>query len=1488
MAIVGSAYVEIHAIDKFLQHEIDAAVKKIKDPVLEFQADIDLKPVRAKIKALRSELKAAPLQLKIDANYEEVLDNIDAIRHQQENDDVHINFNPQTDVLETALESIQNRFRDVQSTVNANADTAAAEAQLSYVARNRRSNISVNVDPETRKALEGLLFTLVGALPADKIKGALTGVASNFESLAIMATGASAALGALSASVLTAGANLLGIAGDLVQVGGLVALMPAGIFALTTSIKANKMAWQGFGDAAKDNSDKANKALAKLPPEAQKAALAMRGVAEEIQRPVAAAFWEKVGTSLQDMVKAQLPSVIRGMSDIGSAWGSFTKEVFNSVKNLGDFNDVFGNVATGVRNMIPGINNALEGLARFVGTGSRFLPAFGTYAAGLGEKFGAFAAKAQESGKMMEWIQVGTRRLQELGSVISSTTGILGGLIRASQISGASGLTQLADGLANIRDTVQGEPFQSKLIAVLEGARSGTDALGDGFQDLSRLIGNSTQTLSEFLETTGQIGGTALTSMTKLFDGTGLGSGLLTALYGLQDALVVLEPGFHDLGKVIGDLGEIAGTLFTSMAPGLNNLLSTVAGVIAGLKDGVIAAMPVFNNFFQALFTLASGPIVALAEGIGNLLKIFANMPGPIQTVIITLGLLVAMRGKITGLFTGIQTAFANMRGGVEANAGGLSKSVQNMQRHFGNAATSMSSVGNAIRNIPFAAATSGIGGIGTAAGGALRSLGSSAASGLRGALSGGAALLGGPWGIALGGAIALASAFGEAQAESAAKVKALSDTLDQQSGTVTAVTRKMLATNALDGATNGFDDFVRGVLQGSASVEETLRDLGISTKEYTDRLADPSGRDAFTHGLDEITMALKLGKPVTEEMAAAVGSTKEELAGISGTSMAHLATKARDAAGELSKAEQNVRSIAEATGTNTAQATILARNYEVLASATSSASDKFSALKQNLDIVTGGMRTIADSQQAAAQSTLNTSAAFAKIKEDTKGATQALYSIKDGFNFASQAGLDLRTAVSGSVDSILQLGTASLDQALKAGKSTADAQSIAIQAMQPGVASLRSQLSSLGLAQPQIDSIIRSFGLMPDQIATAIDVTGTEEAQRKILLVKLAGDAFANGNYTSVLAALPEPAKAAIAEATGTADAWKNKDYTAILEALDQTAPGKEAALAQILSVTNGDYKAVLKALDITADPVASAKAQANSYKNADYTADLEAVNRNLGPVANARAQALGYKNADYTAQLEALNRNMGPVANARAQALGYKNADYTANIEARNLTAGPVSSASGALRSVPDILRNITARDFASGPAFNAQSAIAGVQSKTVDVVVRYSAIGKPGINADGNIYPAINAYANGGISKFASGGMMNFNEQHVAQIARGAWPARLWAEPETGGEAYIPLALSKRLRSLKILQQVAEMFGFSLMKKFADGGFMSSMTPQATSSASNLLPSSRAISSSSTTTAQTPTIIVNVYPPAGMDTTAVGKSVVQELNWQIQSNA
>lgn len=68
-----------------------------------------------------------------------------------------------------------------------------------------------------------------------------------------------------------------------------------------------------------------------------------------------------------------------------------------------------------------------------------------------------------------------------------------------------------------------------------------------------------------------------------------------------------------------------------------------------------------------------------------------------------------------------------------------------------------------------------------------------------------------------------------------------------------------------------------------------------------------------------------------------------------------------------------------------------------------------------------------------------------------------------------------------------------------------------------------------------------------------------------------------------------------------------------------------------------------------------------------------------------------------------------------------------------------------------------------------------------------------------------------ANGGkVEFYADGGR---SEQHIAQFARaGTW--RVWAEPETGGEWYLPETPAKRGRSLAIAEQMLAGWGYQMV--------------------------------------------------------------------------
>lgn len=66
-----------------------------------------------------------------------------------------------------------------------------------------------------------------------------------------------------------------------------------------------------------------------------------------------------------------------------------------------------------------------------------------------------------------------------------------------------------------------------------------------------------------------------------------------------------------------------------------------------------------------------------------------------------------------------------------------------------------------------------------------------------------------------------------------------------------------------------------------------------------------------------------------------------------------------------------------------------------------------------------------------------------------------------------------------------------------------------------------------------------------------------------------------------------------------------------------------------------------------------------------------------------------------------------------------------------------------------------------------------------------------------------------ADGGVVSYYANGATVPSEHHVAQMAK-AGSYRVWAEPETGGETYVPHAESKRARSEAIMAETAAIFG------------------------------------------------------------------------------
>lgn len=221
------------------------------------------------------------------------------------------------------------------------------------------------------------------------------------------------------------------------------------------------------------------------------------------------------------------------------------------------------------------------------------------------------------------------------------------------------------------------------------------------------------------------------------------------------------------------------------------------------------------------------------------------------------------------------------------------------------------------------------------------------------------------------------------------------------------------------------------------------------------------------------------------------------------------------------------------------------------------------------------------------------------------------------------------------------------------------------------------------------------------------------------------------------------------------------------------------------------------VKQMTFTADTEAGKRAiddfiEATSKKNGVLTLDA-----NNDPAVAQLAQTLGL--VEVSKGVFAIDANSEPATAKLIAGIAQVNTSTgVMTIDANNNRFQQVLAASKNQGDNTSAAMSIYANDYASARAEQAQRYINSLSSY-IDVFYRKhgeSAQLLPDTFANGGIRPPVYGFANG-------------TENHLAQIAP-AGAMRLWAEPETGGEAYIPLSRMKRRRSERILAEVASRFG------------------------------------------------------------------------------
>ncbi|MGL5816647.1 MAG: hypothetical protein ACRCYR_03720 [Phycicoccus sp.] len=358
-------------------------------------------------------------------------------------------------------------------------------------------------------------------------------------------------------------------------------------------------------------------------------------------------------------------------------------------------------------------------------------------------------------------------------------------------------------------------------------------------------------------------------------------------------------------------------------------------------------------------------------------------------------------------------------------------------------------------------------------------------------------------------------------------------------------------------------------------------------------------------------------------------------------------------------------------------------------------------------------------------------------------------------------------------------------------------------------------------LVQSIADSLDRETGALTEAtkavVAKNLMTNGAADSARKygVDLAELTNAAMGNArSQARVNQALGESAvKAALAsDSTGSlssAMADANVGQAEFGKAILAGGPALDGYIDRLMQAANGDQfmldnlTALLPTLYDTADGQRALAGKVGSTASATRAAAQSQSTMNAllgktrGEVQGVIDKLRGMKNKSVT--VKALTTD----AEANLRKLGYKVQRMPDGSVKITATAATAAASAAIARAARD--RTATIRVRTVGGRINVGGG-------------RYANAGQM---ADGGVITRFSSFADGGIRdlkrvfgdsvrSFAAG-----SERHIAQIAK-AGEMRIWAEPETGGEAYIPLSPAKRPRSMAILDDVANRFGMALEPK------------------------------------------------------------------------
>ncbi|MFZ3557219.1 hypothetical protein [Streptomyces sp. BH055] len=837
-------------------------------------------------------------------------------------------------------------------------------------------------------------------------------------------------------------------------------------------------------------------------------------------------------------------------------------------------------------------------------------------------------------------------------------------------------------------------------------------------------------------------------------------------------------PAFHEVNRLFGDL---------------------MRGMGRAMKDGGITdlvrqirtqLMPALGTFFTALGQSVGPAVVSVISNLATVIGNLSQAGSGLGVLLVAFNGLLHAINALTSAFPFLNTAVAVFLGVMVSLK--VVTAVSGMLRSFG---TSVASAGTSVRGLGTT-----LQGTATAAGGSLslwgrmtgvysrvsqqgnrltgtlRGIGAANAVASR-AMGGMVSALGGPLGITIA-AVTIGLGLLASKQETAARA------------TQAHQERVKALTDALAESNGAIDANVR------AKAVELLQDTKLADGKT--RLVDVM-RDADVSLKDLTNAYLEQGGSVTDLQKKLMGLADEHKEYVEhgrdmyvldyseqGKRYKAAADALKGVNGELkdSKRDASEAAVAMSDGASTGKTA-----YDRLSDAVTAYSDKTktadartTALKDALDALNGNVMSIHDAQARLNEVMLQAKDSMGNARKESDGWGKSLIDVNGLVDTSTKNGQDLNTQLGQLRDGLVAYTTAAQEAAEQGEISNGEAATKTRDALNGARTSALAMAESFGLSKTQMAGLLDQMGLVPSEISTVLMLSGSTDVNTQLVALSGKLGKLKEGE-TIPVKALTSSAGAALADLGFSVR--KLPDGRVFVTANTKLASANITDFA-------GKVKTAPKNKKVTVDAVVK-----------QATGDLEGVKKKVS----------GLKGKTVTVKAPTT------AAQAALKDLGFK---------IKNVDKGGKT------------VKITVPYDKPKSNVASIQSAINALHGKSLTVYVDWVARGKGA---------ALSKHADGGIVRYAEGGVnalgrriktfANGAENHIAQVARGGeW--RVWAEDETQGEAYLPLAKAKRKRSEEILDWVARYFGGMVvypnraLQQYAGGGVRTS-TSAATSRAS-----------------------------------------------------